>query len=123
MNGSDAPRPISNAVLWIGRVLSWLPALLLLFSGAIAKGFDHLGWPTSLALALAIVEITCTLLYLLPPTSVLGAILLTGYMGGAIATHVRIGDPFYLQAAIPVVVWLGLYLRCRRLRAILPLRL
>jgi len=131
VNGLDAPRPISKPVLWIGRVLTCLPALLLLFSGAmklmpispeISKEFDRLGWPTSLALPLAIVEITSTLLYLLPPTSVLGAILLTGYMGGAIATHVRIGDPFYLQAAIGVVVWLGLYLRCRRLRAILPLR-
>jgi hypothetical protein len=75
-----------------------------------------------LALALGIVELTATLLYSIPRTSVLGAILLTGYLGGAIATHVRIEEPIYAQAGIGVLVWLGLFLRDARIRELIPLR-
>jgi hypothetical protein len=81
-----------------------------------------LGWSDKLAIALGVTEILSTILYLIPQTSVLGAILVTGYMGGAIATHLRIGEPFFVQAGIGVFVWLGLYLREPRLRALLPLR-
>lgn len=121
--------PPSRKAFWIGWVLTALPAPLLLFSAVmkfmqpkdVVEGFEHLGWPLRLALPLGIVELTCTILFLIPRTATVGAILITGYMGGAIATHVRIGEPFILQALIPIVVWLGLYLREPRLRSLLPL--
>ncbi len=114
----------------IGWILGGLCAAVLLFSASMKlinppgmdKGFEHLGWPVSLALALGVLELSCALLYLIPPTAILGAILVTGYMGGAIATHVRIGEPFWMQALIGIVFWLGLYLRDTRLRALVPLR-
>lgn len=83
---------------------------------------EHIGWKSHLLVPLGITELVCTILYAIPQTSVLGAILLTGYMGGAIATHVRVGDMFLVQAGLGVLVWLGLYLREPRLRAILPWR-
>ena len=92
----------------------------------VAKGFEHLGWPMNLAIALGIVELSCTVLYVIPQTSVLGAILLTGYLGGAVATHVRVGDPIpnvVTPIVLGVLVWLGLFLRDARLRVLLPLRL
>ena len=128
---SPAQRPtISKKALWIGWILGILPAAFLLFSAAmkfakpppVVEGFTHLGWPDSLALPLGILELSCTILYLIPATAVLGAILLTGYMGGAIATHVRIGEPFWMQSLVGILLWLGLYLRDPRLRALIPLR-
>ena len=121
---------VSNKMLWAGRITSALPVLMLLMSAVmkfvqsedVLKGFTSLGWPTDLAIALGIVELTCTLIYAIPQTAVLGAILLTGYMGGAIATHVRIGEAFITQSALGVLVWLGLYLRDARIRALIPLR-
>ncbi len=122
----------SKAAFWIGWLLSILPALMLLVSGvmkilqppAAVEGFAHLGWPLNVAILLAVLELGSMVLYLIPRTAVLGAILLTGYLGGAIATHVRIGE--YSQAVIPIVlgivIWLGLYLRDPRLRALIPLR-
>lgn len=86
------------------------------------KAFAQLGWPITVAAAIGIVELLCIVLYLIPATSVLGAILLTGYLGGAIATHVRIGEPFIAPLLLGVVVWLGLYLRDHRIRALIPLR-
>src|SRR5687768_2266829 len=94
--------PVSKKMLWAGWVVTVLPALSLLMSGVmkllkppdVTEGFTKLGWDESLALGLAIVEIGCTIIYLIPKTAVLGAILLTGYLGGAIATHVRISDNF-----------------------------
>lgn len=120
----------SKWMVRVGWVLSVLPAGLLLFSGvgklvggeSLDKGFEHLGWPVHLALALAIVEIGCTVVYLVPRTAVLGAILLTGYMGGAMATHVRIGEDFYMQFLVGVVLWLGIFLRDARLWALIPVR-
>jgi len=125
-----APAP-SKGVLWAGRILGVLPVLALAMravmkfmppSKEVAEGFEHLGWPLRYALALGIVELACALLYAIPQTAVLGAILVTGYMGGAIATHVRVGDNFVIQALIPILAWLGLFLRDPRLRALLPLR-
>lgn len=124
------PAKPSKAAWWTGCVLSALPVPLLVMSAVmkfmmppeVVEGFAHLGWPDSLALALGITELTCTLLYAIPQTAVLGAILLTGYLGGAIATHVRIGEPFYTQAGLGVVLWLGLFLRDPRLRKLLPWR-
>jgi hypothetical protein len=114
---------------WAGWILSGLPALLLLFSAAmkllgapgLKEGFDHLGWPITLAVPLGVLETLVTLIYLVPRTSVIGAILVTAYMGGAIATHVRVGDPFYTQILIGMAIWGGLYLRDARLRSLLPL--
>ena len=86
------------------------------------QGFEHLGWPASITTKLGILEILCATLYLIPQISVLGAIILTGYLGGAIATHVRIGEPIYLHVVIGIFIWLGLYLREPRLDNLLPIR-
>ena len=117
-------------MLWTGRVLSGLVVAALLASAVmkfiggpdVAKGMSHLGWSMDLLIALAILEITVAIIYAIPQTSVLGAILLAGYMGGAIATHVRVGDPFYVQIGIGVVAWLGVFLREPRLWALIPVR-
>src|SRR4051812_47133920 len=118
-------QPRSKAVLWVSYVLSALPAMLLLFSAfgkftsppPVLEGMAHLGWPTKYLLIIGITEVTCTVLYLIPRTSVLGAVLLTGYLGGAVATHARIGETQLVMAAIlGVVVWLGLWLREDRLK-------
>jgi hypothetical protein len=124
---------VSKSALWAGWILSALPALALLTSGAmklvhppdLAEGFKTLGWPEEYALGLGILEIACAVVYLIPQTSVLGAILMTGYLGGAIATHVRVGQfasGIILQVGLGVLVWLGLYLRDPRVRALVPLR-
>ena len=116
-------------MLWTGRVLSTLPVLLLPMSSVmklmrgpdIVKGFGEFGYDSSLLVPIGIVELTCALLYIFPRTSVLGAILLTGYLGGAVATHVRAGDGlFFSPVLIGIVLWLGLYLRDARLRALVP---
>jgi len=117
-------------VVWTGRVLSGLVSLAFLTSAfmklkggeELTQGMAHLGLPDSMVKPLAFLELSCVVLYLIPKTSVLGAILLAGYMGGAICTHWRAGDPFFLQIALGVTVWLGLWLREARLRALLPLR-
>jgi uncharacterized membrane protein YphA (DoxX/SURF4 family) len=123
----------SKSLIWIGRFISALPVLMLLMSGVMkfnlpadaAENMEKvMGWKTQMALGLGIVEIVSTLLYVIPQTAVLGAILLTGYLGGAVATHVRVAD--WLHMPIPLVagilVWVGLYLRDARLRDLLPLR-
>jgi hypothetical protein len=122
--------PKSKAMFWAGWVLSILPCGLLLFCAAgkfaggkdLGDGFAHLGWPIGLAITLGIIELVATIVYLVPPTAVLGAILLTGYMGGAMATHLRIEEPVFVQFGVGVVLWLGLYLREPRLRALIPFR-
>src|SRR5581483_3713515 len=122
--------PVSSKALWAGRVISSLPVLMLLMSAVmkvlkpddVVKGFNHLGYHDSLALGLAILELACTVLYILPSTAVLGAVLLTGYLGGAIATHVRVGDAYVMPALLGVLIWGGLYLRDARVRALLPFR-
>jgi len=130
---SSTAETVSKKALWGGRLLSALPLLMLLPSAAmkflkppeVIEGFVRLGYPESLALGLGILELACTAVYLIPRTSVLGAILLTGYLGGATATHVRVGDPlsmFIIPVILGVMVWGGLYLRDPRLRALIPLR-
>ena len=108
MSSSFSPKKM----LWVGYILSALPTLLLLFSGAmklvkppsVMEGFVRLGYDESLALGIGLVELVCTILYLVPRTSVLGAILLTGYLGGATATHLRIGEPYYAAVLLGVLV-------------------
>ena len=124
---NPAPTP-SKTALWTGRVMTTLPVLLLLFSAGmklagppdLAKGFAHLGIPLNHALGLGLLELTCAIIYVIPCTSVFGAVLLTGYLGGAIQAHVRVGDPYFMQIILGVVLWGGLYLRDPRLRALLP---
>ena len=121
---------MSKKLAIVGWVLSALAALMLFFSASMKlkggpeldQGMAHLGLPSGMVLPLAILEITCTAVYLFPPTAVVGAILLAGFMGGAICTHWRVGDPFIVQIVVALVVWLGLYLREPRLKALLPLR-
>jgi len=123
----------SKAMYWTGWAISALPVLMLLVSAAmkfakpapVVEGMLKHGYSEDVILGLGVVELACTVLYLLPQTSVLGAILLTGYLGGATATHVRVGE--FSQAfmgAIPfgILLWLGLYFREPRLRALIPLR-
>ena len=120
----------SGKIVWVGRGISVLVSLVFLISafmklkgGAeVMQGMAHLGLPESLILPLAILEVSCVVIYLIPATSILGAILLTGYIGGAICTHLRVGDPFFIQIALGIFVWLGLYLRENRLKALIPLR-
>jgi len=120
----------SGKIVWFGRVISVLAALVFAMSAImklkggpdIAQGMAHLGLPESLTTPLAVLELSCVVIYLIPATSVLGAILLTGYMGGAICTHLRVGDPFFVQIAVAICVWLGLYLREDRLKGLIPLR-
>lgn len=130
MEGPIHAAPVSKKMLWAGWIMSVPPVLLLLFSAsmkvlklpAAMDGFARMGYPEYVALPLGIVELTCTVLYLIPRTSVLGAILLTGYLGGATATHLRIGEPFHMAIILGMLVWGGLYLRDERLRALIPLR-
>jgi hypothetical protein len=120
----------SGKIVWTGRVLAGVVSLLLFFSASmkfvggaeVKEGMAHLGLPESMMIPLGILEATCTVIYLIPATSVLGAILLAGYMGGAICTHWRVGDPFVGQIAIALVIWLAIYLREPRLKALIPLR-
>jgi uncharacterized membrane protein YphA (DoxX/SURF4 family) len=119
-----------KTVSWIGRVVTGLVALAFVMSGVMKlkggpqldEGLGHLGLPRTMATPLAVLEMVCALLYAVPATSVLGAVLLTGYLGGAICTHWRVGDPFVVQVLLGGFVWLGVYLREPRLRALLPLR-
>jgi hypothetical protein len=126
----DAAPRASRKVYWIGWVMSVLPCLMLLFSAAmklaqppeVIEGFKKLGWPENLAVPLGILELACTVIYLVPKTAVLGAILLTGYLGGAMATHIRLGDPFIMHIVFGVVIWGGIFLRDARLRELIPFR-
>lgn len=121
----------STKMAWVGRVISALLSLLFLFSAflklkdgpEVLKGFARLGIPASMMIPLGILEISCVVIYLIPATSVLGAILLTGYVGGTICTAWRVGDPFYLQIVLGILAWLGLYLRESRLKELIPLRI
>jgi len=130
MQSDTQTAPVSKKMLWAGYIISVLPILLLLFSGvmklvkpgSVVEGFVRLGYPESLALGIGVVELACAVVYVIPQTSVLGAILLTGYLGGATATHVRIGEPFFMPIVLGVMIWGGLFLRDARLRALLPLR-
>jgi hypothetical protein len=115
---------------WLGWGLTGLVSAALTFSAVmkfvkppdVAKEFVRLGYGENMALGIGILEVACTVLYVIPQTSILGAVLLTGYLGGAVATHVRIGDPFLPPIIMGVLLWLGIFLREPRLRAIVPFR-
>jgi len=124
---------VSSTHLWAGRIMSGLPALFLLVDGVmklfkppvVVQATVELGYPESVIFGLGVTLFVSTLLYLIPRTSVLGAILLTGYLGGAVATHVRVGGPLFNVAFAVIVgalLWGGLWLRDGQLREMLPLR-
>jgi len=121
-----------NWMIWTGRVISALPVLMLIFSGVMKfnlpddalKQMTTIGWEPKVLPGLAIIELGAVLLYIIPQTAVVGAILITGYLGGAIATHVRVAD--YSGMSFPIVLavlaWVGLYLRDYRVRRLIPFR-
>ncbi|ANV99461.1 DoxX family protein [Bradyrhizobium icense] len=128
--------PVSNPARWMGRALSGLVILFLMIDGAIklvpwpvvTETMDRMGYGSSDALmrGLGAVTIVCTVLYSVPPTSILGAILLTGYLGGAMASHVRIGSPLFTHTLfglyLGLMLWGGLWLRDKNLRNLIPFR-
>ena len=91
-------------------------------SKQVLEGFAQFGYPESAILGIGLAEVVCALIYAFPATAVLGAILVTGYLGGAVATHVRASQPFIAPLLLGVFAWAGLFLRDPRLRALLPLR-
>src|SRR5215470_4919022 len=121
----------SRAKLWTGRVITLLTVAFLLFDAMVkvlnlpvaVEGTVRLGYPAGLVMYIGIAELICLALYLYPRTAVLGAILLTGYLGGATATQVRVGDPWFIfPVVVGVLVWAGLFLRTVRLGSLLPLQ-
>jgi hypothetical protein len=121
----------SKAMLWTGRVLSALPVLMMLMGSVYGftkpaeaqEGMSKYGYPKIAFYPIMIAELLAIVLYVIPWTSVLGAILLTGYLGGAVATHVRAGEPTWIAPVIVgVVIWLGLFFRDPRVRALAPIR-
>ena len=121
----------NKALTWIGWGITGLLALMLIFSASVKvmnlmdvdkEMIGRLGYPKELILIIGIVELSCLAIFLIPRTAVLGAVLLTGYLGGAVATHVRIHDNFIPPVIGGVLVWLALFLRDPRVRALLPLR-
>lgn len=124
-----AAAPQAAWKVWTGRVLSGLPVLMLLFSAsmkvshaaAFMEAWSKFGFPESTATPIGIVEIAAAVIYAIPKTRVLGAILMTAYLGGAVVTHVRVGEPFVAPIVLGILVWAGLYLRDARVRELLPL--
>ena len=119
----------NKSLVWAGRILSALPVLFLLLDGVmkvvkpafVVDATVQLGYPESVIVGLGLVLVACTILYLIPRTAVLGAILLTGYLGGAVATHVRVGGPLFsilMPVILGAMLWGGLYLRDERVRSL-----
>ena len=133
MQAATQTVPAAKTTVWAGRIISALAVLFLIFDSVIkvlsmapaVESTTQLGYPASLVVGIGILEIACLAVYVIPRTAVLGAILLTGYLGGAIATQVRAGSPLF-SIVFPVIVgaliWGGLFLREARLRALIPLR-
>lgn len=128
---SNPTEPISGARLWTGRIISYVPALLLLLDGVaklfkpepVVKGTIELGFPESSIVPMGIALVVSVLCYLIPQTSVVGAALLSGYLGGAVCTHVHHGDPVWqivMPAVFSMILWAGLVLREPRLEILLP---
>lgn len=131
---TENKQDIGKGTRWAGYILSGLPALFLLMDAVgkfvkpepVVTGTLELGYHESVILPLGIVLLVSVILYVIPRTAILGAVLLTGYLGGAVATHVRVGNPLFSHILVPVYlgifVWLGLYLRDTRLRKLVPFR-
>jgi hypothetical protein len=126
----DASQPAtSSKMLWTGRIIGGLIVLFMIFDGVtkvmkiapVVQAMQQGGFAASLAPVIGIIALVCTLLYAIPRTSVLGAILLTAYLGGATVTNLRVGQPVYFSIVFGVLAWLALYCRDARIRALLPL--
>lgn len=120
-----------KAFTWAGWVIAGLIALMMILGAAMTLSksqqviddmVNKFGYPQELAVVIAITQLVCLALYLVPRTAILGAVLLTGYLGGAVATHVRVHDNFTAAAVVGVLVWVSVYLRDPRVRDLLPLR-
>jgi DoxX-like family len=135
MTAVDAPlrdTSMKRWVVWAGRAISLWPAFVVISSATwkltrnpwYVKEFARIGWPEGALNGLALLQLGCLVLYLIPPTAVLGAVLLTGYLGGAIATYVRMGEPspVLVPLSTSIIAWLGIWMRDERLRALLPWR-
>ena len=135
MNAVDVPVRETKGkgwMLWIGWVVSLWPAFVVVSSATwkltrnqwYVTEFARIGWPDSALPLLAFLQLGSLLLFFIPRTSVLGAILLTGYLGGAVATYVRMGEPYpvLVPLSTSMIAWLGIYLRDQRVRALLPFR-
>lgn len=134
MNEQVLPAAPDQRRPWAGYIMSGLPVLFLLFDSLgkfvkpepVVTGTVELGYQETVILPLGIILLVCTMIYLIPKSSVLGAILLTGYLGGAVATHVRVGNPLFTHTLFPVYIgvllWLGIYLRSPGLRRLIPFR-
>jgi len=128
----DAIAVTSKKAVWAGRALSGLAVVFLIFDASVkvlrspfaVGATTQLGYPESVVVMLGLIQIACLIVYLIPSTSVLGAVLWTGYLGGAVATHVRVQSPLFTHTLVPIYVaallWLGLWLRDNRVRAVLP---
>jgi hypothetical protein len=123
--------PVSKTTLWIGRVMSALPVLLVLFgsvmklmkTASVIEGFVRAGVPERLIIPVGIIELVCVIVYVIPQTAVLGGILMTGLLGGATITTLRIADPTYpMPVVLGMLAWGGLFLRDTRLRELIPIR-
>jgi hypothetical protein len=122
---------VSKTMLWTGRIMSAVPVLLMLFAavtklvkaGPVMEGLVRTGFSERLVVPIGILELTCVVVYVIPRTAVLGAILLTGFLGGATVTTLRMGDPtFPMPVILGMMAWGGLYLRDLRVRELIPLR-
>ena len=123
-----------STTVWSGRVISGLPVLFLIFDGVIklmnitpvSESFVSLGYRPSIAVTIGLLELACLVVYLVPRTAIIGAVLLTGYLGGAVATHVRVEHPLFTHVLFPLYVgtalWGGLLLRDERVRALLLIK-
>lgn len=120
-------------LVWTGRVIGVLACSLFLFSSisklfyqkmypAMPEQMAKMGLPIDILFPVAILELMCVVIYLVPVTSVLGAVLMTGYIGGAILTHIRLHEPVYMHIVLGLAIWLGIYLREPRLHSVLPFR-
>jgi DoxX-like family len=130
MKSAIPPGTPSKKLILIGRLVSAVPVLMIFMSAVmkfmappqVVQGFAHLGFSPAMAVNLGILELVCLAVYLVPATSVLGAILLTGYLGGAVDATYRVGDSWLMPLALGVLLWGGLYLRDSRLRVLIPLK-
>jgi hypothetical protein len=133
MSSTAAQHSVSKAALWIGRSMSILVVLFFLLDGVmklfkpapVVEATEKLGYQQSVIVPLGIILIACTVLYMIPRSAVLGAILLTGYLGGAVASHLRAGDdlfPILFPVVFGLLAWGGLYLRDPRIRDVVPMR-
>ena len=131
MQSATQTASASKAMIWSGYVISALPVLALLFAGgvklmrsaSVVQGMAQYGSPANLVLVIGTLEVACTIIYVIPRTAVLGAILMTAFLGGATVANVRVGNPSYVITVIlGILVWLGLYLRDARVRELVPLR-